>query len=321
MGTVYRTQARPRDVAALAAATLAVGASFGAITVGYALPVWLAPLMSVVVFAGGAQFLAVGLFAAGNPVAAVLAGLLLNARHLPFGLAVADTLGTRWRDRLIGSHLMTDEVVAFTLAEQTPAARRRVYWLVAVSLVISWNAGVILGVLLGGATGDPNAFGLDAAFPAGLIALILPSLRDRDTRLVALTGAALAVLLTPVLPAGLPVLAALLGLLVLLVPAVRHPRATTEPLPAEAATEPLPAAVATEPLPAAVATEPLPVAAASEPLPAAVATETLPAEAATEPLPVAAAIGPLPVAAASEPLPAGVLPVTGSTMRVQENRC
>ncbi|GAA4599687.1 4-azaleucine resistance transporter AzlC [Actinoplanes octamycinicus] len=226
MSTLYRTQARPRDVAALAAATLAVGASFGAITVAYGLPGWLAPLMSIVVFAGGAQFLAVGLFAAGNPVAAVLAGLLLNARHLPFGLAVADTLGTRWRDRLIGAHLMTDEVVAFTLAEQTPAARRKVYWLVAISLVISWNLGVVLGVLLGGATGDPDSFGLDAAFPAGLIALILPSLGDRDTRLVALTGAALAVLLTPVLPAGLPVLAALLGLLVLLLPPVRRRRSS-----------------------------------------------------------------------------------------------
>ena len=46
--------------------------------------------MSAFVFAGGAQFMAVGLIAAGNPVAAVLAGLLLNARHLPFGLAVAE---------------------------------------------------------------------------------------------------------------------------------------------------------------------------------------------------------------------------------------
>ncbi|KUL24995.1 AzlC family ABC transporter permease [Actinoplanes awajinensis] len=221
MSPVNRTQARPRDVAALAAATLAVGASFGAITIAYGLPAWLPTLMSVVVFAGGAQFLAVGLFAAGNPIAAVLAGLLLNARHLPFGLAVADTLGPRWRDRLIGSHLMTDEVVAFTLAEKDPAARRRTYWLVAVSLLVAWNVGTVLGVLLGGATGDPDALGLDAAFPAGLIALILPSLRDRDTRLVALSGAAIAVLLTPVLPAGLPVLAALLGLLVLFRPTRR----------------------------------------------------------------------------------------------------
>jgi predicted branched-subunit amino acid permease len=119
--------------------------------------------------------------------------------------------------RLAGSHLMTDEVVAFTLREPDPARRRRVYWLIGITLFSTWNAGTALGVLLGG-VGDPDTLGLDAAFPAGLIALILPSLRDRDTRVVALTGAALAVLLTPVLPAGLPVLAALLGLFALFIP-------------------------------------------------------------------------------------------------------
>ncbi|PRY30193.1 AzlC family ABC transporter permease [Pseudosporangium ferrugineum] len=220
MRTTGRTPDRAllRDAAAIAAAMVAVGASFGAIAIAYGLPTWVPFVMSTVVFAGGAQFLAVGLIAAGNPLAAVVAGLLLNARHLPFGLAVAPTIGTRWRDRLLGSHLMTDETVAFTLREEHPARRRRTYWLIGTTLFVSWNTGTLLGVLLGGATGDPAALGLDAAFPAGLIALILPSLRDGTTRAVALTGAALAVLLTPVLPAGLPVLAALLGLFVLFVP-------------------------------------------------------------------------------------------------------
>ncbi|BEL09146.1 AzlC family ABC transporter permease [Actinoplanes sichuanensis] len=231
MGTLYRTRAQLRDIGALAAASLAVGASFGAIAIAYGLPAWVPVVMSVLIFAGGAQFLAVGLLAAGNPIAAVLAGLLLNARHLPFGLAVADTIGTRWRDRLVGSHLMTDEAVAFALAESSPTARRRVYWLVGGSLFVAWNIGVVLGVLLGGATGDPDALGLDAAFPAGLIALILPSLRDRETRLVALTGAALAVLLTPVLPAGLPVMCALLGLLVLVRPTTRNRRSSPDAPP------------------------------------------------------------------------------------------
>ncbi len=215
-----------RDAAAIAAAMIAIGASFGAITVAYGLPLWVPFLMSTVVFAGGAQFLAVGLLAAGNPIAAVLAGLLLNARHLPFGLAVSSTIGTRWRDRLIGSHLMTDEVVAFTLAEPDPERRRRTYWLIGVTLFTSWNVGTAVGVLLGGATGDPAALGLDAAFPAGLIALLLPSLRDRATRTVALSGAAIAVLLTPVLPAGLPVLCALLGLFTLLRPRRRRTETT-----------------------------------------------------------------------------------------------
>ncbi|WP_127501231.1 AzlC family ABC transporter permease [Actinoplanes solisilvae] len=219
MRTIQRThsadRALLRDAAAIAAAMVAIGASFGAIAIAYGLPTWVPFLMSTVVFAGGAQFLAVGLIAAGNPIAAVFAGLLLNARHIPFGLAVGTTMGTRWRDRIVGSHLMTDEVVAFTLAEKDPARRRRTYWLMGVTLFTSWNLGTALGVLLGGATGDPETLGLDAAFPAGLIALILPSLRDRATRVVALLGSAIAVAATPVLPAGLPVLCALVGLLTL----------------------------------------------------------------------------------------------------------
>jgi 4-azaleucine resistance transporter AzlC len=219
MRTIQRTQAfdraQIRDAAAIAAAMVAVGASFGAIAIAYGLPTWVPFAMSTIVFAGGAQFLAVGLLAAGNPIAAVFAGLLLNARHIPFGLAIGGTMGTGWR-RLIGSHVMTDEVVAFTLAEDDPTRRRRTYWLMGITLFTSWNIGTALGVLLGSAVGDYEALGLDAAFPAALIALILPSLRDRATRVVALTGTAVAVVATPFLPAGLPVLSALLGLLTLI---------------------------------------------------------------------------------------------------------
>src|SRR5690348_16364331 len=116
MRTIQRTQsfdrAQIRDAVAIAAAMVAVGASFGAIAIAYGLPAWAPFAMSTIVFAGGAQFLAVGLLAAGNPFAAVFAGLLLNARHIPFGLAIGSTMGTGWR-RVLGSHVMTDEVVAF----------------------------------------------------------------------------------------------------------------------------------------------------------------------------------------------------------------
>jgi 4-azaleucine resistance transporter AzlC len=221
MGTGQRTQARSlaRDVAAIATAVAAVAVSFGAIATAAGLPAWLVSAMSVLVFAGGAQFMAVGLIAAGNPLAAILAGLLLNARHLPFGLALPGSIfGTGWPGRLVGSHLLIDESVAFALAQPTPQARRRAYWLTGGSLFVTWNAGTLLGVAVGGAAGDPGVLGLDAAFPAGLLALLLPALRDRDTRRVALAGAAVAVLTTPVLPAGLPVLLALVGLAALALP-------------------------------------------------------------------------------------------------------
>ncbi len=207
-----------RDIAAIGVAMVAVGASFGAIAVAADIPTGVTIAMSTLIYAGGAQFMAVGLVAAGSPVAAVFAGLLLNARHLPFGLALGGGLGDRWRHRLIGSHLMTDEATAFALAQPEGAPRQRAFWLAGIALFLAWNLGTVLGVLLGGVVGDPARFGLDAAFPAGLLALLLPSLRDPGTRRVALAGAGIAVLATPLLPAGLPVLLALTGLALLLLP-------------------------------------------------------------------------------------------------------
>jgi predicted branched-subunit amino acid permease len=218
MRTFWRTADRSliRDVAALATAVGLVGLSFGAIATGAHLPLWAVVAMSTLVFAGGSQFLAAGLIAAGNPVAAVLAGLLLNARHLPFGMAIGDVLG-RGPARLLGSHLMVDESVAFALAQTDPRRRRAAYWLTGAGLFVTWNIGAVAGALLGAAADDPAVFGLDAAFPAGLFALLLPGLRaparaDAAAPWVAGAGALVAVVATPLTPAGLPVLLALVAL-------------------------------------------------------------------------------------------------------------
>lgn len=217
MRSVWRTLERDlaRDIALVCAAGAIVGASFGAITVSAGLPLWLPMLLSVVVFAGASQFMFVGIIASGgNPIAAVVAGLLVNARHLPFGFAIGDVLGSGWVRRIVGSHLLIDEAVAFALAQRDPAQRRAAYWACAIGLFGSWNAGVLAGAFGGTVISDTDALGLDAAFPAVLLALILPALRDATTRRAALVGAAIALATTPFLPAGLPVLLALAGLLV-----------------------------------------------------------------------------------------------------------
>ncbi|HXV92456.1 MAG TPA: AzlC family ABC transporter permease, partial [Pseudonocardia sp.] len=90
-----------RDVLALAAAVAVVGASFGALAVAAGVPLPLTVALSLLVFAGGSQFLVVAVVASGgSPLAAVAAGLLLNARHLPFGLAMAGVVGERWPAKL-----------------------------------------------------------------------------------------------------------------------------------------------------------------------------------------------------------------------------
>ncbi|WP_338864840.1 AzlC family ABC transporter permease [Myxococcus stipitatus] len=225
MGKVDR--ALVRDVGAVALAAGVVGVSFGALAVAAGMPVWMAVLMSVVVFAGGSQFVAVGMVAAGgSPVAAVLAGLLLNARHLPFGLVVADVLGRKWPMKLLGAHLMVDESVAFALAQRDPERRRAAYWMCGGLLFVGWNVGVVAGGWIGQTVGNPESLGLDAAFPACMLALLLPSLmapkkqeevvagadaKATKARRVAVVGALIALAATPLLPAGLPVLLSILA--------------------------------------------------------------------------------------------------------------
>ncbi|MFE7525367.1 AzlC family ABC transporter permease [Kitasatospora sp. NPDC057542] len=216
MRSLIRTLERAtlRDVALVCLADALVGASFGAISVSGGLPLWVPIALSVLVFAGGSQFAAVGVvLSGGGALAAVATGLVLNARLLPFGFTVADVLdGPRWR-RLAGAQLLTDETAAFALQQSEPCRRRAVYWLCGIALFVVWNISVLLGALAGGLIGDTDALGLDAAFPAVLLALVLPSLADRRTRTAAVVGAVVAVAATPFVPAGLPVLLALVGLL------------------------------------------------------------------------------------------------------------
>lgn len=202
-----------RDVLAIALAVGVIGASFGAIAATAGLPWWLPSALSLLVFAGGAQFMVIGVLAAGGSVvAAVLGALVLNTRFLPFGLAVGDVIGRGRVTRLVGSHLLTDETVAFAMGQKDPARSRAAYWACGVALYVFWNVGTVGGVLAGQVIGDPDAFGLDAAFPAALLALVLPGLRGRAVLRPALFGAAIALATSPFLPPGVPVLLALAGL-------------------------------------------------------------------------------------------------------------
>ena len=215
-GGAHLSRATLRDIALVCVADSILAVSFGAIGVAGGLPLWFPIATSILVFAGGAQFAAVSvLLAGGGAAAAILAGLVLNSRLLPYGFAVADVTGRRWWTRLAGAHLTTDESVAFALRErEDPARRHLAFWLCGIALFVSWNLATALGSLAGTLISDTNALGLDAAFPAVMLALVMPALRDRSTRHAAVAGAVIAVAATPFLPPGVPMLLALAGLAV-----------------------------------------------------------------------------------------------------------
>jgi 4-azaleucine resistance transporter AzlC len=204
-----------RATGSIAIAAAVVGASFGVFARASGVDPWLACAMSVFVFAGGAQFLVIGLIAGGSgPAAAVLAALVLNARHIPFGLSLVHVLRGSFLKRALASHVMIDESTALALAQPTPELAERAFLTMGITLFVTWNIGTVVGVFAAGAIGDPAALGIDAAFPAGLLAMLAPQLRRREARAAAAAGAALALATTPFLPAGAPIMLAGVGAVV-----------------------------------------------------------------------------------------------------------
>jgi predicted branched-subunit amino acid permease len=195
-------------------ATGAYGLSFGALAVTAGLSLAQAAAMSALVFTGATQLSVVGALAAGGaPAPAVASGLVLASRHVAYGIAVAPILSAGIRSRLVAAHLVIDESTAMARSQTDSRSARLAFWATGASVFVCWNAATLAGALLGRAIADPAALGLDAVFPAAFVALLAPQLTTGQARRAALAGAAIAAALVPVAPAGVPVLAATLGVL------------------------------------------------------------------------------------------------------------
>jgi 4-azaleucine resistance transporter AzlC len=201
----YRDGARA--VAPLAVAVLGFGISFGLLARSAGMG-WLAPIvMSATTFAGSAQFAAVSILGAdGTVAAAVAAAVLLNLRYAPIGVSVAPWLeGPAWW-RFLRAQLVVDESWALA-AEGEGRFDPGILVGAGLLLYVSWVGGTAIGALGGQALGDPKTLGLDAAFPALFLALLIPQLRSRRVA-AAVLGGAIALALIPVTPAGVPIIAA-----------------------------------------------------------------------------------------------------------------
>jgi branched chain amino acid efflux pump len=198
-------------------ATGAYALSFGAISVSSGLSVWQTQTLSLFMFTGASQFALVGVIGAGGGlVAAVLTAWLLGARNSMYALGMAPVMRLHGLRRLGGAQLTLDETTAMALANpDPPEAARYAFWSTGISVFILWNIGTLVGALGATTLGDPSNLGLDpsnlgldAATAAAFLALLWPRLVGRTMWAVALSGAAVALALTPLLPPGLPVLAA-----------------------------------------------------------------------------------------------------------------
>jgi predicted branched-subunit amino acid permease len=189
-------------------AAFLVGVSFGVV----ARPVMgaaAAVAMSVFVFAGAAQFGATAVLAAGgDAVTAIAAGVMLNARFLPMGVAVSRALTGGRLSRAIQGQAVVD---ASWAAAHLGGGRFDREMLIGATIpqYAGWVLGTVVGVIAGDLIADPKALGLDAIFPAFFLGLLASEATGSAlARTAAILGAAIALVLTPLLPAGLPILAA-----------------------------------------------------------------------------------------------------------------
>lgn len=201
-----------RAAVTLGAAVGVFGISFGVVATGAGLSVAMACAMSLFVFTGATQFAAVGVIASGgSPIAAIGTGLLLGARHVGYGLALRKTLRGPTARRLVAAQLLIDESTAMAAAQTNADDGDRAFWWAGLSVFVCWNIGTLVGAAFGDALGDPAELGLDAVFPAAFLALLAPLLRRKDGRVSAAAGAAIALVLVPFTPAGVPIIVAAAG--------------------------------------------------------------------------------------------------------------
>ena len=201
------TSATWRMALSVSVATGAYGVSFGALAVAAGLDVWQAMVFSLLMYTGGSQFAFVGALAGGG-LPATGAAMLVGLRNAVYVMQVNSWFHPLWAQRILMAHFTTDESTAVAAAQPDQRLRRLGFWITGAGVFALWNAMTLVGALLGNLLGDPKAWGLDGAALAAFCGLLWPRLVARDAVATAIAAAAVTVVLVPVFPAGLPILAA-----------------------------------------------------------------------------------------------------------------
>jgi 4-azaleucine resistance transporter AzlC len=195
----------------LAVAVSVVGLTFGVLARSIGISVFQACAMSLMVFTGASQFAVVSVIGGGGSAwAAFGAAALLAARNALYGPVVSRWFPPGVVRRLPIAQLVIDESTGVGAAQSDATRARRGFLVTGVGIFITWNLSTLAGSLLGEQIGDPNRWGLDAAFPASFLVLLAPHLRTVRGRWAAVLAAAVALATTPLLPAGAPILLAAL---------------------------------------------------------------------------------------------------------------
>ena len=187
------------------------GAAFGAAGITAEFSILQTCLLSLLLFSGASQFAVVGIMGAGgSAVSAIATATLLGFRNALYGLQLAPILKVTGLKRIIASQITIDESTAVSTLQSNDSDRKRAFYSTGFGVYIFWNLFTFLGALGASAIGDPSVWGLDAAVPAAFCGLVWPRLKDKRLFLISACAIILALLLTPITPAGIPIITTVL---------------------------------------------------------------------------------------------------------------
>ncbi|MBG92357.1 MAG: branched-chain amino acid ABC transporter permease [Chloroflexi bacterium] len=190
------------------------GIAFGVLSVNTGLTTLQTQCMSIFVFTGASQIAAVSIISTGgSQTTALIAALILAMRNGLYGLRLIPIITGSLPKRLLASQLIIDESTGMASAQVDQKDSFRAFWLGGVSVFIFWNLGTLLGSLIGASVDDPKNLGLDIVFPVTFLALLKPQLTSIGRISIALIASFIALVTTPFLPLGIPILLAALAVL------------------------------------------------------------------------------------------------------------
>jgi predicted branched-subunit amino acid permease len=188
-------------------ATGVYGISFGAIGVAAGLDILSVMLLSLLMFSGASQFAFVGVIASGGlPITAITSSWLMGIRNSFYALRLTGVIGPRGLHRLLAAQLTIDESNAVSAAQTDISKQKLGFWLTGIAVFVFWNGATLLGAVAGNQIGSVEQWGLDAAAAAAFLGLLWPQIKKNWQ--LSILGAGIAIVSTPVLPAGVPILIA-----------------------------------------------------------------------------------------------------------------
>ncbi len=189
-------------------ATGVYGISFGALAITYGFSLFETQLLSLFMFTGASQFAFIGVIGAGGgALAAIAVAALLGSRNTLYALSLNQVLKAKGPKKLLAAQLTIDESTGMSVKYRDDEINtKKAFWFTGLSVFIFWNLATLLGAIGASFIDDPTTYGLDGAVAAAFLALVWPRLNNKTNKQVAIAGFIVALLLTPYLQPGIPVL-------------------------------------------------------------------------------------------------------------------